>query len=61
MSCCKEKCMYSEKYEVRSVVIPIIEIKVLICLRVLGRDECFDTIQELSQVVCIYFIIINKY
>ena len=55
VSCCKEKNVFEVKDEVRSVI-PI-EIKVLICLRVLGRDKCFDTIQELSQV---YSIIIKK-
>ena len=56
VSCCK-KNVFEVKDEERSVI-PI-EIKVLICLRVLGRDECFDTIQELSQVVCIYIYYYN--
>ena len=45
---CAEKNI-SEVKDISRVKIPI-EIKLLCCLRVLGRDDCFDAIEEMSDV-----------
>lgn len=45
---CKEMNVFEVKV-VSRVKIPV-EIKLLCCLRVLGRDECFCTIEEMSDV-----------
>lgn len=45
---CKEKNIFGAK-NLSRIKIPI-EIKLLCCLRVLGRDECFCTIEEMSAV-----------
>lgn len=48
VSLCKDKNVFGEKVGSR-VKVPI-EIKLLCCLRVLGRDECFCSIEEMSDV-----------
>ena len=45
---CAEKNIFEVK-DLSRVKIPI-EIKLLCCLRVLGRDDCFDAIEEMSDV-----------
>jgi hypothetical protein len=45
---CKEMNVFEAKV-VSRIKIPV-EIKLLCCLRVLGRDECFCTIEEMSDV-----------
>ena len=45
---CTEKNIFEVK-DISRVKIPI-QIKLLCCLRVLGRDNCFDAIEEMSDV-----------
>ena len=45
---CRDKNIFNVR-DLSRVKIPI-EIKLLCCLRVLGRDECFDSIEDMSDV-----------